>query len=92
MTQGPIEKALYRDLKALPAELREGGIAATALDLARQLDDPLADVSPRDRTGYVREIRLALVTLREQAPGKVEGDKTEEKIAAREKRLRLVSE
>lgn len=90
MTQGPIERALRKDLKAFPSELREGGIAACALDLARQLDDPLADISARDRTGFVREIRLAVVTLREQAPGKVEGDKTDEKVAAREARLRLV--
>lgn len=83
--KGANETAVQRDLKALPEDLRKGAIAAVALGLARDLDD--GDMSARDRSGMYAQLRMAMVTLREIAPGEARGDHTDEVRERREKRL-----
>lgn len=83
--KGPIEQAVGRDLALLPADLRRGGIATSALRLARELDSMI--VVGRDAAGHAREIRQCLMTLREISPGEKKGDKTDELGARREARL-----
>src|SRR5437773_1722221 len=65
--KGASETAVLRDLKALPEDLRKGAIAAVALTLARELDD--GEMSARDLAGVAAQLRMAMVTLREIAPG-----------------------
>lgn len=83
--RGANETAVQRDLKALPEDLRKGAIAAVALGLARDLDD--GDMSARDKSGMYAQLRMAMVTLREIAPGEARGDHTDEVRERREKRL-----
>lgn len=83
--KGPSETAVLRDLKALPDDLRKGGIAAVALQLAIELD--AGNMSPRDFAGVAAQLRMALVTLREIAPGEARGDHTDEVRERRERRL-----
>lgn len=82
---GPNETAVLRDLAALPEDLRKGAIAAVALGLARDLDT--LDMSPRDKTGMYAQLRTAMTTLREIAPGEAKGDHTDEVRERRERRL-----
>jgi len=83
--RGPQETAVLRDLRALPDDLRKGGVAAVALGLARDID---MDVMPsRDKTAAYAQLRMALVTLREIAPGEARGDHTDEVRERRERRL-----
>lgn len=89
---GRLVRAVRKDLDKLPEPMREGGIAATALMLARQLDDYGGDMSARDVAGHARELRIALETLREQAPGDVKGDSTDEVRERRERRMRTAGE
>jgi hypothetical protein len=83
--KGPAETAVLRDLRALPDDLRQGGIAAAALQLARALD--AGDMSPRDLSATAAQLRMSLVTLREIAPGEAKGDHTDEVRERRERRL-----
>jgi len=82
---GFAEAAVLRDLARLPADMREGGIAATAVLSARMLDEGI--LLPRDAQGFIREIRMALVQLQGDAPGDRAGDVTDEVRRKREKRL-----
>lgn len=82
---GNRERGVRRDLKRLPDELRLGGIAAGIIGLAMDLDMGL--VAGRDAAAHQREIRQGLTVLREMAPGKRAGDKTDELAARREGRL-----
>ena len=83
--RGDNEKAVLRDLQALPDDLRKGAIAAVALGLARDLDQ--GDMTARDKAGMYAQLRMAMVTLREIAPGEARGDHTDEVRERREKRL-----
>lgn len=83
--RGANETAVLRDLKALPEDLRKGAIAAVALTLARELDD--GDMSARDTAAMAAQLRMAMVTLREIAPGEAKGDHTDEVRERRERRL-----
>ena len=76
--KGRVEKALDRDLKALPAEYSTGTIAEAARVLAMQLDDIAAAMTPRDVAGHVAGIRMCVVQLREWAPVAEPGDATGE--------------
>lgn len=80
-----MELAVLRDLSQLPDDLRKGGIAATAVRLARELD--IAGMTPRDAAGHGREIRMCLAQLRDWAPGERKGDGTDEVRERRERRL-----
>lgn len=83
--KGPAEKGVLEDLKAFPAELRKGGIAAIALLLAIEIDT--VPMSPRDKAAMAGQVRMAMITLREIAPGEARGDRTDEVRERREKRL-----
>lgn len=82
---GPREKGVRHDLRLLPAELREGGIAAGIIGLAQDLDRGF--VTGRDAAAHAREIRQSLSALWERAPGERKGDKTDELAAKRARRL-----
>lgn len=82
---GDVEEAVQRDLSHLPDDLRRGGIAATALRLAQDLDRGL--VTGRDAAGHGREIRMCLAQLRDWAPGENKGDQTDEVRQRREQRM-----
>jgi hypothetical protein len=83
--RGANETAVRRDLEALPPDLRKGAIAAVALGLARDLDE--GGMTARDKAGMYAQLRMAMVTLREIAPGEAKGDHTDEVRERREKRL-----
>jgi hypothetical protein len=69
----------------MPAALRGGAVAATALKLARELDT--LPMTPRDASGHARELRMHMTQLAEMAPGERKGDVTDEVRARRESRL-----
>ena len=82
---GPREKGVRADLRKMPEELREGGIAAGIIGLAQDLDRGF--VIGRDAAAHAREIRQGLMVLREMAPGDRKGDKTDELAEKRQRRL-----
>jgi hypothetical protein len=88
--KGDNETAVLRDLKALPEDLRRGGLAVLAVTLAKELD--AGGMSARDTAAVAGQLRMALVTLREIAPGESRGDHTDEVRARREKRLSAAGE
>jgi hypothetical protein len=88
--KGPVELATARDLKALPAVMRTGALAATALMLARELDG--LDMTARDTAGHARELRMHMTQLAEMAPGGTKGDATDEVRERRERRLSAAGE
>jgi hypothetical protein len=80
-----IELAVGKDLRAMPAALRQSALAATALDLARDLD--AGGMTPRDKAGHARELRMHMNDLTAMAPGERKGDATDEVRARRERRM-----
>ena len=73
----------------MPAALAKSAIAASAVSLALDLD--AGGMTPRDKAGHERELRMCMMTLAEQAPGERKGDITDEKRARIEQtRLRVV--
>jgi hypothetical protein len=76
VVRGSMEESVIRDLAALPDELRRSAIAATAVLLARCLD--AGGMAPRDAVGCVRELRMAMIQLREWNPAGESGDGTDE--------------
>lgn len=87
---GPVEQGVQRDLERYPETMREGGLAAMALMMGRQLDVAGGALPLRDVAAGMQQIRQCLVTLREQEPGGSEGDTTDGARARRERRLHLV--
>lgn len=79
---GPVEAATRRDISDLPKRLQESGMAATALTLARRLDE----AGLRDSPPLARELRTVLVALQAQAPKKSEGDDLDELARRRAER------
>jgi hypothetical protein len=88
-TAGHVEAALRKDLGTLPAELREGALAATCQVLARRID---AGMSARDAITAAKELRTTLGTLISQAPAREDGDVIDELRARRENRLSKVDD
>jgi hypothetical protein len=82
---GYIERAVMADLRNFPDEFAKGAIGASARRLARELD--MGIVVGRDAAGHAREIRQAVTTLRELAPGERKGDATDDLRARREARM-----
>jgi hypothetical protein len=80
-----IELGVMHDLRNFPEEFAKGAIAATARRLAREID--IGMVAGRDVAGHAREIRQAMITLREMAPGDRKGDATDDLRARREARM-----
>lgn len=85
--RGPIEEGVEYDLSTLPDEASRTMIAQSMLKAARQLD--MDDVSPRDASSYMKELRMNWMQLRDLFPQKVADDPTD---AARESRERLFRE
>jgi hypothetical protein len=73
--KGPAEAAVYGELKGYPDRLRKSAIAATALLLARQMDE--IPMVPRDWAGHARELRMCMTDLREQKPAGAGEDRTD---------------
>jgi hypothetical protein len=91
--KGKIELAVGRDLRAMPTALRQSALAATALDLARDLDSADRDgMTKRDKAGHARELRMHMTDLAAQAPGERKGDSTDEVRERRERRLAAAGE
>ena len=72
MRSGPVELAVKRDLQRLPVADRRTTLAASALALARLLDDPADEVSPDKRLAAAaqaaRELRATVGELLKSAP------------------------
>jgi hypothetical protein len=69
---GPAARAVERDLRDLPDDLREGLLAATLLELARQLDSP--DNSLTSKSAAAAQVLALWNRLRELAPAEEEAD------------------
>jgi hypothetical protein len=80
---GQVEASVRREIRGLPADLRTGSLAVTALLLARRLD---AGLPAREVAGVAREIRQSIAALMEQAPAKPQGDLVDELRARRAER------
>ncbi len=63
MTNRSVVDAVRDDIKKLPSELRESGLAASALTLAERL----YMASPRDSAGLAKELRTTLELLQIKA-------------------------
>lgn len=83
--QGPLERAVRRDLKTFPESVSNGTVAQAMLTLAAEADG--RSLEPRDLAQVLRELRLCTVQLREMAPPGAEGDKIDELRKRREERL-----
>lgn len=83
---GEIETSVVKELSRLPAEAGEGSLAQAMLMLARQLD--AGDVPPREVTQYTKEIRINLLSLRDEYPPDEQDDETEAARRKRERRAR----
>jgi hypothetical protein len=80
---GPEERGVRKDLRRVPAEHRSGGLAATALKLAKAID---AGPEPRDLAALSRELRALLIELAKfEAPG-AKGGAVDDLNARRQKR------
>ena len=55
--------AVQREIRALPPDLRQSGLAASALTLAARLDE----AGPRDTAAIARELRTTLTELHDRA-------------------------
>lgn len=76
--------AVERDLKLMPT-VAESALAASALVLAAQLDDP--DTSATSKSMCSRELRDTMTVLRALAPAKREADGIDDITAQRNKRI-----
>lgn len=80
-----VTSGVRADLDGLPREFRSGGLAASALELASQLDDP--GVSATAKAACARALRECLDRLRELAPPAVEDDRLDELAGRRAGRV-----
>jgi hypothetical protein len=78
-------KTVLDAMKRLPDDPDLHLIALGALVLARELDAGMVD--GRDKAGHVREVRQCVTVLREMAPEKKAGSKTDELARKREERM-----
>ena len=80
---GPEELAVQADLQRVPVEHRSGGLAVTALTLAKAID---AGPEVRDLAALSRELRATLTELvKLEAPGQ-KGGAVDDLNARRQKR------
>ncbi|MGW7085026.1 hypothetical protein ACWGH2_16260 [Streptomyces sp. NPDC054871] len=79
-----IEGATRTEIDQLGVEAIAPGLAAVALELARQLDECEA---PTSAAVVARELRATMLELRKVAPAKSEGDALDDLAARRAKRL-----
>jgi hypothetical protein len=83
--KGDLETATDRDLKAMPAALGKGGIATSALILARRID--ASGSTDRDASSLHGQYRQHMNDLMAAAPGERKGDTTDQLRARREERM-----
>jgi hypothetical protein len=83
---GAWEASVMKDLAKLPLEASDSLLAQNMLGLAKDLD--AGDVPPRERPQYTKEIRINLLTLKDEFPAKDDEDETEEARRKRERRAR----
>jgi hypothetical protein len=82
-----VVKAVTLEIEALPAEIRDSGLAAATIVLAERL----AVASPRDAAPIGRELRESLATLRQMAEAMPSEELNElESLQDRAKRLKAV--
>lgn len=87
---GPVTAGVERDIKAFGSpELAKSGLAASALALARELDD--SNNSATSKAMCQKALRETLDRLRELAPVKPKKDRVDEIAKRREQRLRRKS-
>lgn len=80
---GGVERGTRKVLRRVPDEHRSGGLAATALVLAKSID---AGPDPRDLAALSRELRATLTELAKfEAPGQ-KGGKVDDLNARRQRR------
>jgi hypothetical protein len=83
---GAHERAVRRDLRRLPREDRQGGLASLALELARRLDE--GDASLRDLAAVSSQFHAVLLSLaKKQEPAAVLDPVDELARRRRERRL-----
>ena len=85
-SMGEIEASVMKELSKLPMEAGEGSLAQAMLMLARQLD--AGEVPPREVTQYTKEIRINLLSLKDEYPPDEQDDETEAARRKRERRAR----
>lgn len=81
-------EAVERELSRLPGELASGVLAATALELGRQLDE--VGNSATSKANCAQQLRETLADLRGLAPVERKGSQLDE-IAARRQRRKAAS-
>lgn len=79
-----VRGAVERELKRLPKDLADSGLAAAALALASDIDN--SDTRPTARSMCNRELRENLERLRRMAPPREETDWLDELTARRDAR------
>src|SRR5258708_28394975 len=81
---GDIELGVLSDLKSIPEYLREGGLARSAISLARMLDS--GEIDKRDVPAMTRELRMRPAGPLDNPPRKNttdDVDQRQDQIAAR---------
>jgi hypothetical protein len=82
---GLVEKATVREIKQLPDDLAESGLAASAITMARLVDDNAS--STTSRTMAQNRLAEALRELRSLAPPKQEANPVDDLAARRAARV-----
>jgi hypothetical protein len=81
---GPVEKATKAEIAQMPERVRNGALAASALELARQMDAP--DNSATSKSMCAKALFDVVTRLAEMAPPKREEDRIDELGARRANR------
>jgi hypothetical protein len=82
---GPVERAVKKDLKGLPADVAAGAVASSMLTLAVRADS--GALEPRDLAQVLRELRQCAQYVRDISPPAGQGDEIDELRKRREQRL-----
>lgn len=83
--QSPIVAAVQRDLKRWGPKIADSAMAASALDMARILDDP--ETNPTPRSMLHAQLRMTLTELAKLAPPEAANDGIDELSKKRDERL-----
>jgi hypothetical protein len=79
-----VEQAVLKDLEAFPA-LKDGGLAAAALQMARELDDP--SNSATSKSMCAKALTELMARIAELAPPVKEADRIDDIAERRRRRL-----
>lgn len=80
-----VTEAVERELKAMPAAVGRSAVAAAALAMAGEIDDP--GNSATSKSMCSKELREAMTALRALAPAKRKSDQIDDLTKRRAKRL-----